>query len=153
MSASESSTVGHFGDTHALRLMDACMDVYKVCRQTAAYCADRRGDYAAPHRIQVLHDCADAHLLASDFLARASPYHRKAAGLACDIAQACADAFRDLEHDDPQLRKLYAVCAQSTQLVGAFLGRVEHAPEADARDQALKESFPASDPPPPPTTV
>ena len=153
MSASETPAVGHFADTHALRLMDTCMDVYQTCRQTAAYCADRRGDYAAPHRIQVLHDCADVHLLTADFLARASHYHRQAAGLACDIAQACADAFGEIEHDDPQLRKLYAVCAQATQQLGAFLGRVERQPESDARDEALKESFPASDPPPPPTQV
>lgn len=153
MSASEPATVGHFAETHAQHVIDTCMDVYQVCRQTAAYCANQQGAYAAPHRTQVLHDCAEIHLLTGDFLARASPYHRQAAGLACEIAQACADAFREIEHDDPQLRKLYAVCAQATEQLGAFLGQVEMPPKSDARDEALKGSFPASDPPPAPSNA
>ncbi len=148
-----SATSADHAHTHAQRVIDSCMDVYKVCRQTAAYCSSQGGDYADPHRLQVLYDCAESHLLAGDFLARASRFNRPAAQLAADLATACAEAFQDLEHDDKQLRKLYAVCMQSTQVIGVLLGEIEKLPQNDQRDEALKESFPASDPPPPPTEV
>lgn len=153
MSASTAHTVGHPAETHAIRTTDTCLDVYKVCRQTAAYCADQQGDYATPHRVQVLHDCAEIHLLTADLITRASPFHRQVARLACDSARACAEAFRDDEHGDPQLRKLYAVCMQAVQAIGVFIGDEEAPPQEDKRDEASKESFPASDPPPTNTAV
>ncbi len=153
MSHPDTPAVGHAAETHAQRTITSCMDVYNACQQTAAYCVDQRADYADPHRVQVLYDCADSHLMAANFLIRASPFSHRALRLAASIAQACMDAFAEFEHDDAQLRKLYAVCAQSTQALRAFVGDAEAAPENDARDETLKETFPASDPAPPPTEV
>lgn len=124
------------------------MEVYKTCRQTAAYCANEQGDYAAPARIQVLHDCAEIHLLTGDLIARSSPYHQQLARLAGEVAHACAEAFRDVEHGDPYLRKLYAVCMQSVKSLRIFLGEAEDTPVYTRADHASKGSFPASDPPP-----
>lgn len=139
--------------TKAQQVIDTSLEAYKICLQTAAYCAAQGGALASAERLQVLHDCADINLLLAQLLARASRFHRPLADLCMDVSRACAEAFSADEHDDGQLRVTYAACIRSARSCAELLGREEEIPMNDARDEAIWESFPASDAPPPPTQI
>jgi hypothetical protein len=138
--------------THAERLIDASLAVYKHARMAAAYCADQRGELAEPHRLRSLYDTAETHLLLADALGRASTLSQDIARLAARAAQASLDAYSSADAD--VLRTLYAVTAEAKREAQIFTGDQEEAEVEDpAREEALKETFPASDTVPPPTTV
>lgn len=139
--------------TKAQQVIHDCMEAYKLCQQTAAYCVAQGGGLASPERLQVLYDCADINLLLTNFLARASRFHRPLAELCMEVSRACAEAFGADEHDDPQLRVTYAACIRAARSCAELLGKEEEVPMNDARDEAIWESFPASDAPPPPTQI
>ena len=146
------SDVGHREKTKALQVIDDCMEAYKVCRQTAAYCVNEGGEMADPHRIQVLYDGAEINLAMADFLARASPFHDELGRLAIRITRACADAISRDEHDDEQLRITYAVCGRAVRACEELVGARDEA-ELDERDVELRGTFPASDPTSPPSEL
>ncbi len=139
--------------THSERLIEAALSVYKYARMAAAYCSDQRGELADPHRLRTLYDVAETHLLLADMLSRASNLSREAATLAAQAADAGLEAYGTTEEADV-LRTLYAVTAEAKRQAQIFTGAKEE-PHADDPQlaEALRETFPASDPIPPPTVV
>ena len=139
--------------THSERLIEAALSVYKYARMAAAYCSDQRGELADPHRLRTLYDVAETHLLLADMLSRASSLSREAATLAAQAADAGLEAYGASEEADV-LRTLYAVTAEAKRQAQVFTGDREAIEEGDPqREEALRETFPASDPVPPPTVV
>lgn len=134
------------------RIIDDLMETYRVCHQTAAYSIDSGGELATLARLRAFDDCAEINLTLANFLLRASDHSHALAELCAEVSAACAEAIEDVEHQDGQLRAAYAACQHSRQSCLEVLG--EYVPEVeDARDEAVRESFPASDPPPPPTQI
>ena len=146
------SDVGHRTETKALQTIDACMEAYKVCQQTAAYSINEGGKLAEPHRIQILYDTADINRVMADFLARASHFHNALGTLCAEITEACADAISKDERDDDQLRITYAACEGAVRACKELTGAQEEA-HTDERDVALEGTFPGSDSTPPPTEI
>lgn len=146
------SDVGHRGKTKALQVIDDCMEAYKICRQTAAYCVNEGGRLAEPHRIQILHDCAEINLAMADFLSRASRFHSELGKLCIEITRACAESISQEEHDDPQLRITYAVCEGAIRACEELIGVKDEA-HLDERDIEVLGTFPASDPTSTPTEL
>ncbi len=139
--------------THSERLIEAALSVYKHARMAAAYCSDQRGDLADPRRLRTLYDVAETHLLLADMLGRASTLSRDAATLAVQAAEAGLEAYGSTEEADI-LRTLYAVTAEAKREAQVFTGAKEAVEEGDPqREEALRETFPASDAVPPPTEV
>ena len=134
------------------RIIDDLMETYRVCHQTAAYCIDAGGDLATLERLRAFDDCAEANLTLANFLLRASEHADDMARICLKVSGACARAIQDVEHSDGQLRAAYATCHHSRHACLEFLGEEEPERE-DARDETVRESFPASDPPPPPTQL
>ncbi len=130
------------------RLIDDLMNTYRVCHQTAAYCIDHGDELATLERLKAFDDCAEVNLTLANFLLRGSEYAVDLAKVCIDVSEACAASVRDIEHDDPQLRAAYAVCLRARHACRLFLGEERPVVE-DERDEAIRESFPASDPPPP----
>ncbi|MEX0747511.1 MAG: hypothetical protein WD275_05870 [Rhodothermales bacterium] len=128
------------------RVIDDLMETYRICHQTTAYCIDSGGDLATLMRLRAFDDCAEINLTLANFLLRGSEHAPEMAALCLSISTACADSIRDIEHSDGQLRAAYAACQRSRHASLELLGR-EHRAEEDARDEAVRESFPASDPP------
>lgn len=139
-------------DSKIQEAIDACLDAYKYCTQTAAYLLLRGGTGAEPQRIQALNDCADVNLMTSNLLSRSSPFRTGAAILAADVSSACSEALDQIEHDDPQLRATYAACLRACRQCRELSGLDEPA-RYTARDETVWESFPSSDAPPPPTQI
>lgn len=134
------------------RVIDDLMETYRICHQTAAYCIDSGGELATLTRLRAFDDCAEINLTLANFLLRASKHAHMLAQLCVDVSTACAEAIQDVEHRDGQLRAAYAACRRSRHACLEVLGD-ESPIEEDDRDEAVRESFPASDPPPPPTQI
>ena len=100
----------------------------------------------------LLDDCADIHLTLSGLLTRQSSFQQDLARLCANVAEACAKELDAYEHDDAQLRVAYAACHGSHRACMEFAVTGEDAAYSK-RDEALKETFPASDPTPPPTEL
>lgn len=139
-------------DSQTQEVIDACLDAYKYCTQTAAYLSQKGGAPAQPQRLQALHDCADVNLAAANFMSRSSPFRTGIAVFAADVSSACAETLAQIEHDDPQLRATYAACLRASQQCRELSGQEEPA-RYTARDEAVWESFPASDTPPTPSQI
>ncbi len=134
------------------RVIDDLMATYRICHQTAAYCIDSGGELATLARLRAFDDCAEINLTLANFLLRASRHARALAELCVAVSTACAEEIKDVEHDDGQLRAAYAACQRSRHACLEVLGE-EIPSKEDKRDEAGRESFPASDPPPPPTSL
>lgn len=134
------------------RVIDDLMETYRICHQTAAYCIDSGGNLATLARLRAFDDCAEINLTLANFLLRASEHSTALARLCAEIATACAEEIQDVEHQDGQLRAAYAACQRSRHACLELLGD-ETVETEDDRDEAVRESFPASDPPPPPTQI
>jgi hypothetical protein len=145
--------VGHFAETQARQLMDDALSAYKACKETAAYCVQEGGELADPDLLQPVHDCADVALMVTNLVTRASRFHRQAAALCADVAEACAEALNQRAAlDDEQLRVTHAACVRLHQCCLELTGLAD-SPSSDQRDEALRETFPGSDPTPPPTEL
>lgn len=145
--------VGDFAETHARQAMDDGLAAYKACKETAAYCVQEGGALANPHLLQHLHDCADVSLTTVNLLSRASRFHREAATLCAEVAGACAETLEEhTSTDDEQIRVAHAACLRLQRCCQELTGH-DQAPSSDKRDEALRETFPGSDPTPPPTEL
>ncbi len=134
------------------RIIDDLMETYRICHETAAYCIDSGGELATLERLRAFDDCAEANLTLANFLLRASEHAADVARLCYKISTACAQGIESVEHNDDQLRAAYAACQQSRNACLEFLG--EQISDRDDRlDEAVRQSFPASDPPAPPSQI
>lgn len=133
-------------------IIDDLMETYRICLESAAYCIDKGGDLATLDRLKAFDDCAEINLSLANFLLRASEHARGMARLCLAISTACAESIRHVEHDDGQLRAAYAASQRSRHACLEILGE-EVRRHDDERDEIVRESFPASDPPPPPTQL
>jgi hypothetical protein len=135
--------------SEAKDVIDACLQAYQYCARTIPYLARKGGQWADAERLTLLQDCADVSLLLANFLMRDSRFHAGIAALAQEVASACAESLEGLEHEDNQIRAVYAACLRLCQVTSG-----EEQPVAyTARDETISESFPGSDPPPTPTQI
>lgn len=155
MKAALDGRIPHFGFADGVDLdgiIDDLMETYRLCQQSAAYCIDTGGNLATLERLKAFDDCAEINLALANFLLRASEHAPSVARICLDISTTCAEAIRDVEHSVGQLRAAYAACQRSRHACMEILGD-EVPARPDARDEIVQESFPASDPPPPPTGI
>lgn len=129
-----------------------CLTTYRICRATATYGTHGGGAWANGDVLNLLNDCAEMNLAVVELLSRGSQFSRELSHLCATVSETCADALEPHEHTDAQLRVAYAACRRS-HLVCAYLSGALPEEEFDPRDIALQGSFPASDPPPPPTEL
>lgn len=101
----------------------------------------------------LLDDCADIHLALSGFLTRQSSFQQDLARLCANVSEVCAEALDAYEHDDAQLRVAYAACHGAHRACMEFITSTGDDIAYSKQDEALKETFPASDPTPPPTEL
>lgn len=134
------------------RVIDDLMQAYRVCHQAAAYCIDHGGELATLERLKAFDDCAEINLTLANFLLRGSEHALDVANVCVVVSDACAASIQDIEHDDSQLRAAYAASKHARHACLQLLGE-EEPPQEDAVDEAGHESFPASDPLPPPTEI
>ena len=145
------ATNGHAAaKAEAQTLTHQCLATYRLCREAAAHAAIEDRTVRAE-----LENCADLHLTTANFLLRASPFNRELAALTAAVAKSVADTLEPLEQTDSILRAAYAACLRTYHACAAWMGAESSAVPTppDARDVALEETFPASDPPPPPTEL
>ncbi|RMH65975.1 MAG: hypothetical protein D6685_05320 [Bacteroidetes bacterium] len=105
-----------------------------------------------PGQLRALRDAADVALATAHLVLRGSPYHEGLCRLCQEVARACADALGSQEHGDAQIRATYAACVHLTQVCRILLGEAPDETEND-HDEALVDTFPASDPVSPPTEL
>jgi hypothetical protein len=133
-------------DTAAVSLADECRDVQHACYRAAVHCISAGEPLADPDRIRLLFDTADIAHVMSSMLIRSSIFYRATGKLLMASARATGHALEAFDHEDEQLRSAYVLCQRIRVSCGEFLGDVDAA-EYDEQDLAVKNTFPASDPP------
>lgn len=142
----------HIVSTREQQAIDACLGAYKLCRKTAAYALQDGGHLSRPDAVTLLNDCADVALATANLLTRASPFKQHLASLCATIARSCTDVLAPEDDDDLTVRAAYAACCHAADACTALFTESK-TETSDERHEALIESFPASDPAPPPTTL
>jgi hypothetical protein len=132
--------------------VDICLSTHKLCLQAVAFCIDRGGELADTELLHALLDCAEINQTAANFLCRVSRHSTDIVHNAGAVSQQTAEHLAHIEQTDGLLRSVYAACLQSADVCAEF-GRAWERPHDDARDEILRDSFPASDPPPPPSEI
>ena len=123
----------------------AALDAYRQCKAAAQHCLNARREDRIRPCAGALEDCADASLVLANFLVRDSPLIPGALELASDAARQAASVISGLEHADGQLRATYAACQNLLRVCRDLATGGSASPANDARDEALRETFPASD--------
>lgn len=130
------------------------LGAYRHLREAAFHLIKNGGAAATPEVLSLLHDAADIHSAVADFAMRGSRYSTQLAHLCKTIGGACADALEPHTNEDATLRVAYAACRQTGQFCDAYLDALRDGNDADDKlHEALLETFPASDPVPPPTEI
>lgn len=125
---------------------------YRHCREAAFYLTQHGSDAATPELMTLLFDTAELHRTLADLLTRHSPFSIYLARLCKAAADDCADALEPHSREDGALRVAYGACRQTARCGAAFFGEdQDEAP--DPLHEGLLETFPASDPLPPPTEL
>ena len=122
----------------------ACLEAYRECRASAQHCLNARREERVRRCSGALEDGADASLMLANLLLRRSPLAEHAIPFCAEAARHAASAISGLEHADGQLRATYAAC-QNLLRVCRDLGGPAVKNMHDERDEALLETFPASD--------
>lgn len=134
------------------QLMKEGTRFYRLCIQTDAYCARTDGALNTPEVRDAVRDAADVALALVNVLARESRHGESLAAVARNAAESCASVLRPHEHDDEQVRVIFSVCRRFAHTCRVFLGEIDELEDA-AHDETVKQTFPASDAPPPPTEL
>ncbi len=133
--------------TRAMQTVEDCLEAYRQCVAGLSHCLDCNDARSSGPHIRLLLDAADINLAASNFLTRASRYHRPLLELAAEVNEAAADSLSALGKDNPLLKAAYTATLRAAAGCKEILDR-SNIEKADARDHAVLESFPASDTPP-----
>ncbi len=138
-------------ETRIHDLVDVCLDGYKQCLLATEYLISKGS--ANPQVLRSLSEAADTGYYASRMFGRGSSHVQPVGRLCAVVFEECANHLARLDRDEPMLKVAYASCLRVTGTVSEFFTRHVEGREEEARDEASRESFPASDPPPPPTTL
>lgn len=132
--------------------VDICLSTHKLCLQGLAFCIDRGDEYADRELLHALIDCAEINETAANFLCRVSKHSTDIVHIAGTVSEKCAGHLARIEQTDGLLRSVYAACLRSADVCSEF-GKAWIDPDDDERDEILRDSFPASDPPPSPGEI
>jgi hypothetical protein len=96
------------------RCITDCLECYRTCRETVAYCLTKGGRHADASHIALLNDCADICETSAEFMMRRSDLHARACQL---CAEACTRCAQDCEGfgDDAQMRRCAEVCRRCAE--------------------------------------
>ena len=85
--------------------IQACLDCYRHCQQTAlGVCLERGGRHAEPAHLRLMLDCAEVCRSAAALMLSESPFHADLCGLCAEVCEACAascahlDDMQDCQH-------------------------------------------------------
>lgn len=90
-------------------------DCYLACTRTIANCLKMGGEHASPEHINLLMDCANVCLLASDATSRGSDNHTRICKLCADICRQCAEQCVSMANGDETMRQCAEICKKCAE--------------------------------------
>jgi len=97
------------GDAMLLCIQN-CLDCYRACLQTLAYCARRGGPHADPDHLRLMTDCAEICQTSANFMLRGSAMHRHTCRACAEVCEACAADCERMAADDPRMKACADTC-------------------------------------------
>ena|SRR2546421_4545884 len=100
-----------------------CLDCYRACLQTLAYCMEQGGHHSEPDHLRVMMDCAEICQTSANFMLRGSMLHPHTCRACAAVCQACADDC-DQMGDDLRMKACADTCrhcAESCREMSASL--------------------------------
>lgn len=102
-------------DISVQQCIDNCLNCYRMCLETLAYCLEKGGAYADPERIKLLMDCAEICRTSANFMLRGSKQHTTTCTACAVICRLCGVMCEELADDDEQLKACAAMCFTCTE--------------------------------------
>ncbi len=109
-----------------------CSKCKSVCEATLKYCKKKGGKHTEAKHINALKDCIKTCDLTSDFAARGSALHAKAAELCAQACTKCAETCEAF--DDKQMKDCAAECRSCAAMCSSASGCCEGAGSAKQKD-------------------
>ncbi len=105
---------GHQMSEDARQCIQACLDFYRICLESVAYCLQMGGRHAEPAHIRLLLDCADICQTSASFMLRGSDLHGRICAVCADVCERCA---ADCERfgDDARMRACAEACRRCAE--------------------------------------
>jgi len=95
------------------RCIQACLDCYRCCLSTAAYCQAAGGQHTEAEHLRLLADCAEICRVSADFMIRRSASHPAVCGVCAEICARCASDCERM--GDERMRSCADVCRRCAQ--------------------------------------
>lgn len=86
-----------------------CLDCYRVCLETKAYCLEKGGEHAAPSHIQSLDDCIELCKTSAHLMIAGSILAPQICDVCADACDRCATSCEAME-GDKQMQKCADIC-------------------------------------------
>lgn len=79
--------------------IQSCLDCYRVCTETVAYCLQAGGKHAEANHIQVLLACAEICQTSANFLLLGTPLHTQTCAACAVVCAQCAESCEQMGND------------------------------------------------------
>ncbi len=96
------------------RCIEDCLDCFRTCTETIAYCLQKGGRHAEANHVRLLQDCADICETAAAFMMRRSDLHVRTCALCAETCLRCAEDCDRLA-DDERMRRCAEVCRRCAE--------------------------------------
>lgn len=81
------------------KCIDDCLYCYRVCAESTAQCLKMSGEHAEAKHITIMNACADACVMAADYMLRDVEFNPQMCRLCAEICDACAESCEQFDDD------------------------------------------------------
>ena len=94
--------------------IQACLDCYRICTETVAYCLQMGGKHAEVKHIQVLLACAEICRTSANFLLLGTDLHTQTCAACAAVCVQCAESCERMA-DDAQMSTCAEICRRCAE--------------------------------------
>jgi hypothetical protein len=92
------------------RCIDACLECFTVCAETATHCLELGGQHAKAPHIRLLKDCSIICMTHADLMLGNSQFQDQLAAVCIEVCERCADDCEEIGSQDELMKRCADTC-------------------------------------------